>query len=131
MTDIDFFKKVNDTYGHVFGDKVIRVVAQTLKDNVKGKDLAARYGGEEFVILLQDTPANGARILAERIRTAVENGRIRRAGNDESIAKITISLGVASYRAGESASDFIERADKALYESKIQGRNRVTVAKQG
>lgn len=130
MTDIDLFKKVNDTYGHVFGDKVIRVVAQTLKDNVKGKDLAARYGGEEFVILLQDTPSDGARILAERIRTAVENGRIKRIGTDETIAKITISLGVATYQTGESASDFIARADKALYESKAQGRNRVTVAQQ-
>lgn len=131
MSDIDLFKKVNDTYGHVFGDKVLRVVAETLKANVKGKDLAARYGGEEFVILLQDTPADGARILAERIRTAVENGRIRRIGNDETIAKITISLGVATYRTGESANDFIERADKALYESKAQGRNRVTVAQPG
>jgi len=131
MTDIDLFKQVNDTYGHLFGDNVIRVVAQTLKANVKGKDLAARYGGEEFVILLQDTPINGAHILAERIRTAVENGRIRRIGNDETIAKITVSLGVATYRVGESASDFIGRADKALYASKAQGRNRVTMAEPG
>jgi len=130
MTDIDFFKKVNDTYGHLFGDKVIRVVAQTLKANVKGKDLAARYGGEEFVILLQDTPIQGAHVLAERIRVAVENGRIRRIGNDETVSKITVSLGVATYREGESASEFIERADKALYASKTQGRNRVTLAEQ-
>ncbi|MBS4096962.1 MAG: diguanylate cyclase [Sulfuricella sp.] len=128
MTDIDFFKKVNDSYGHLFGDKVIRVVAQTLKDNVKGKDLAARYGGEEFVILLPDTPVEGARILAEKLRATVENGRIRRLDSNETIAKVTISLGVAAYRPGESAAEFIERADQALYASKTQGRNRVTVA---
>ncbi len=128
MTDIDFFKRVNDTYGHLFGDKVIRVVAQTLKNNVKGKDLAARYGGEEFVILLPDTPLEGAQQLAEKIRSTVENGRIRRLDSNETIAKITISLGVTSYRTGENAAQFIERADQALYTSKAQGRNRVTVA---
>lgn len=128
MTDIDFFKKVNDTYGHLFGDKVIRAVAQILKDNVKGKDTAARYGGEEFVILLPDTPVEGARHLAEKIRTAVERCRIKRASDNEAVANITVSLGVAGYRAGESASDFIARADAALYTSKSQGRNRVTIA---
>lgn len=128
ITDIDFFKRVNDTYGHLFGDKVIRAVAQTLKDNVKGKDLAARYGGEEFVILLPDTPVEGARMLAERLRVTVENGRIRRVDRDETIAKVTVSFGVTCYRPGESASEFIERADQALYASKTQGRNRVTVA---
>lgn len=128
MTDIDLFKKVNDTYGHLFGDKVIRVVAQTLKNNVKGKDIAARYGGEEFVILLPDTPLEGAQQLAEKLRSTVENGRIRRLDNNETIAKVTISLGVTSYRAGENAAQFIERADQALYTSKAQGRNRVTVA---
>lgn len=128
MGDIDFFKRVNDTYGHLFGDKVIRAVAQTLKDNVKGKDLAARYGGEEFVILLPDTPVEGARMLAEKLRTTVETGRIRRLDSNETVAKVTISVGVAAYQPGESATQFIERADQALYASKTQGRNRVTVS---
>lgn len=131
MTDIDHFKKVNDTYGHLFGDKVIRAVAQILKENVKGKDTAARYGGEEFVVLLPDTSIEGARVVAEKIRATIERSRIRRTDNNEEIARITVSLGVASYRPGESASEFIERVDTALYASKHQGRNLVTVASAG
>ena len=120
ITDIDFFKRVNDTYGHLFGDKVIRAVAQIFKDNVKGKDTAARYGGEEFVILLPDTPLEGARHLAEKIRATVEKCRIKRAGSNEIVANITVSLGVASFRDGESASEFVARADSALYASKLR-----------
>lgn len=128
IVDIDFFKRVNDTYGHLFGDKVIRAVAQILKDNVKGKDTAARYGGEEFVILLPDTPINGARALAEKIRTTVEKCRIKRAGSNEVVANIAVSVGVACCLKGESGTDFVARADAALYQSKSSGRNRVTVA---
>ncbi|MBI5900041.1 MAG: GGDEF domain-containing protein [Rhodocyclales bacterium] len=128
MADIDHFKQVNDTYGHVFGDKVLRAVAQILQDNVKGKDTAARYGGEEFVVLLPDTPLEGARQLAERIRGIVERCRIKRSSDQGAVANITVSLGAASFRAGERATDFIARADAALYTSKTSGRNRVTVA---
>ncbi|MDD5249039.1 MAG: GGDEF domain-containing protein [Rhodocyclaceae bacterium] len=127
IVDIDHFKRVNDSYGHLFGDKVIRAVAQILKDNVKGKDTAARYGGEEFVILLPDTPLDGARFVAEKIRATVEKCRIKRADSQETVATVTISLGAACYRGGESASDFVARADKALYTSKNRGRNRVTL----
>ncbi len=130
ITDIDFFKRVNDSYGHLFGDKVIKAVAQILKDNVKGKDTAARYGGEEFVVLLPDTPLEGARRLAEKIRTTIERCRIKRVDSNDVIANITVSLGVACYREGESATEFVSRADAALYASKNQGRNRVTVAAQ-
>jgi diguanylate cyclase len=128
MGDIDHFKKVNDTYGHLFGDKVIRVVAGVIKQNVKGRDTAARYGGEEFVVLLPATPLQGAEALAENIRSAIERGRIKRGGSDEAVARITLSLGVALYQPGESGSAFIERADRALYASKHDGRNRVSVA---
>jgi diguanylate cyclase len=128
ITDIDHFKRVNDNYGHLFGDRVIRAVAQILKDNVKGKDTAARYGGEEFVVLLPDTPLDGACRLAEKIRSAVERFSIKRTDNREAVASVTVSLGVASYCGGESGSDFVARADAALYMSKHQGRNRVTVA---
>jgi len=128
ITDIDHFKRVNDTYGHLFGDKVIRAVAQILKDNVKGKDTAARYGGEEFVVLLPDTPIEGARQVAEKIRRTIEGCRIKRTSDNEAVANITVSLGVASFKPGESANDFVARADAALYASKNEGRNRVTLA---
>lgn len=126
ITDIDHFKIVNDTYGHLFGDKVICAIAQVLKKNIKGKDTAARYGGEEFAILLPETPLQGALALAESIRKTIEGSQIKRTHDDVAVSNITVSLGVASYRKNESVSDFFGRADKALYESKRQGRNRVT-----
>lgn len=128
MADIDHFKRVNDTYGHLFGDKVIRSVGHVLHQSIKGKDMAARYGGEEFVVLLPDTSLVGACCLAESIRATIEGGRIKRNDADKSLAQITISLGVASYHPGESAAEFVARADQALYASKSQGRNRVTAA---
>lgn len=127
MVDIDFFKRINDQYGHVFGDRVIQAVARILKDSVKGRDTAARYGGEEFAILLPDTPIEGAVALAEQIRSTVSRCRIKRQGNHELIGNITISLGVARHDGAESAASFVARADRALYTSKQQGRNRVTV----
>jgi diguanylate cyclase len=127
MCDIDHFKKINDNYGHLFGDKVIRAVAQVLTDNVKGRDTAARYGGEEFIVLLPNTPLEGARALAEKIRSTIEGGRIKKGGGEET-AKVTISLGVSRYAPGESSASFIERADKALYVSKQSGRNQVSLA---
>lgn len=126
--DIDNFKQINDSYGHLFGDRVIRMVADILKANVKGKDMAARYGGEEFVILLPDTPLEGAQALAEKIRTSISASRIRRQDSNQTLAKVTISIGVATYRPGEAANDLFERADQALYAAKADGRNRVTVA---
>jgi diguanylate cyclase len=128
MGDIDHFKQVNDSYGHLLGDKVIRVVAQIIKANIKGKDFAARYGGEEFVVLLPETPAPGALALAEKIRSTVAGSRIRRLDNNETLEKVTISLGVASFRPGESGNEMLARADAALYAAKAQGRNSVTAA---
>ena len=128
MLDIDHFKKCNDTYGHLFGDKVIRGVAQALAKNVKGQDTAARIGGEEFAVLLPTTPLEGARVLAERIRGAIAQGRIKSGTNGELIGNITISVGVAQYVAGETVDAIMARADKALYASKSGGRNRVTIA---
>jgi diguanylate cyclase len=128
MCDIDHFKKVNDTYGHVFGDKVIRAVASVIKQNVKGRDTAARYGGEEFVVLLPETSLQGAQTLAEQIRSAIERGRIKRGDQDADVARITLSLGVARHLPGETPSGFVERADRALYASKQNGRNRVSLA---
>lgn len=128
MIDIDHFKVLNDSFGHVFGDRVIRSVGELLKATVKGQDVVARYGGEEFALLLPETPLPGAQVVAERLREAVARSRIRRLNSEETIGSITISAGVASYRPGESVATFIDRADAALYISKTQGRNRVSVA---
>jgi len=128
MADIDHFKKVNDTYGHLIGDQVIRATAQVLKSAVKGRDVVARFGGEEFVVLLPETPGHGALALAEQIRAAFGKLRIRRQGSDEIIAQITISIGVATALPGESVEQAIDRADQALYRAKNEGRNCVRVA---
>jgi len=130
MIDIDHFKRINDTFGHVFGDRVLRTIGQLLKATVKGQDTVARYGGEEFAVLLPETPLTGARIVAERVRESVAGSRIRRLNSEETIGSITISIGVARYRPGDSPASFIERADSALYLSKANGRNRLTLAEE-
>ena len=128
MLDVDHFKRVNDTYGHLFGDKVLRSIAQVLEASVRGRDAVARFGGEEFAALLPQTDLAGARLLADRIRESVANGRIRRNDSSEQVGNITISVGVAEYLPGETVESFIQRADQALYASKQNGRNRVTAA---
>jgi diguanylate cyclase len=128
MLDIDHFKSVNDTHGHLIGDRVIRFVAQVLEKNIKGKDSAARYGGEEFTVLLPETPGGGARSVAESIRKAVESAQLVRSDNKKPLGRITISAGVATFQAGEDVMEFVNRADQALYRSKREGRNRVSVA---
>lgn len=127
MLDIDFFKKVNDTYGHLFGDKVIRAIAEVLKAKVKGQDSVARLGGEEFAVLLPDTSLQGAYAVAEHIRTGVERGKIRRLDKQESVEGITISIGIADCDMHDDWTDAVNKADKALYISKKQGRNRTTL----
>lgn len=127
MLDIDFFKKVNDTFGHPFGDQVIRGVGQALSQLTQRRDVAARYGGEEFALLLPDTPVAGAFEVAERIRAAVARGAIRRASNGAPIGAVTISAGVAQLLPGELPESLVLRADRALYASKQAGRDRVTI----
>jgi len=130
MLDIDHFKKINDTHGHLFGDKVIRGIAEVLKANVKGKDAIARLGGEEFGVLLPETSLSGAQALADKIRQTVEKGRIRRQDGKGEVGGITVSLGVAELNRAEDTAAFLNRADKALYFSKENGRNRVSLAPQ-
>ncbi|HEB96430.1 MAG TPA: GGDEF domain-containing protein [Sedimenticola thiotaurini] len=128
MADIDHFKRVNDTFGHLVGDKVIRFVAETLKQSLKGQDTAARYGGEEFALLLPNTSAENAVVLCDKIRNHIANTNLVRTGTRESLGQITISAGVAQYRFGEEMMDFMQRADQALYVAKENGRNRVVKA---
>jgi len=125
MVDIDHFKRVNDTQGHLVGDRVIRFVASTLKRLVKGKDTAARFGGEEFAVVLPDTPATGAMALAENIRRAIADARLVRSDTREPLSQITVSVGVSAYRRGEEINALLDRADQALYAAKSGGRNRV------
>lgn len=130
MIDVDHFKKINDTYGHLFGDSVLAAIGQILRANVKGKDTAARYGGEEFAVILPETPRGGAVGLAEALRALVAACRVKHNGsrNESWIGHIAVSIGVADYVAGESATEFVARADRALYAAKAQGRNRVILA---
>jgi diguanylate cyclase len=127
MIDIDHFKRVNDTYGHPFGDQVIRAVGQALSSLTQRRDVAARYGGEEFALLLPETPLTGAHNVGERIRAAIARGNIKRGNGDAPIGNITISVGVAQLVPGEDPTSLLARADRALYASKQGGRNRVTV----
>lgn len=125
MTDIDHFKTFNDTYGHLTGDQVLRLVALSVKQNVKGKDIAARYGGEEFAAILPETDLEGAVILADNIRKAVQAKELLKRSTNEKLGRITASFGVASYRPTDTPSSLIERADRCLYAAKHAGRNKV------
>jgi diguanylate cyclase len=125
MIDIDHFKKVNDSHGHVVGDGVLKLTAEALLNCCKGKDTVARYGGEEFAVLMPDTSMPDAMTLAENIRQTIAKRHFVKAGTKESIGYITVSIGLARHRQGESLTDLIERADRALYAAKEGGRNRV------
>ena len=125
LLDIDHFKRFNDTWGHQTGDQVLRLVAMTLKSNIKGKDMAARYGGEEFAAILPETDLEGAIIVADNIRKAVQAKELLKRSTNEKLGRITASFGVAMFRAGDTPSTIIERADRCLYAAKHAGRNRV------
>lgn len=125
MADIDHFKKFNDNYGHVAGDEVLKNVAAVFKDNIRLIDIGARYGGEEFAVILPKTDINEAIIVAERIRSSIESSSLR---FNEEVLNVTISVGVAQFDPSidQTKQSFIERADRALYISKEEGRNRVS-----
>ena len=125
LTDIDHFKMFNDSFGHLTGDQVLRLVAMSVKHNVKGKDTAARYGGEEFAIVLPNTVLRAAITVADHIRRAVMTKELMKRSTGERLGRITISAGVATLRPGDSAQSIIERADTCLYAAKRNGRNRV------
>jgi len=125
LSDIDHFKKFNDTYGHKAGDKALKAVADTLDDIRRPGDTVARYGGEEFAVILPGTGRDAAEAFAERVRAAVEKTDIDIAGQ---VRKVTISVGVSVWRRQWEDNPFIEAADSALYQCKAKGRNCVTVA---
>jgi len=125
MFDLDDFKKLNDTRGHLEGDKVLMKAAALIKEALREIDVAARYGGEEFAVILPETSASGAFVVAERIRRKVADHFRKKKGGP----KVTVSGGVAAYpEDSEALEDLIKRADQGLYRSKAAGKNRITLA---
>lgn len=125
MVDVDHFKSFNDTYGHQVGDQVLKLLAATLTENIKGRDTAARYGGEEFSVILPDTDIADAVRVAEGIRANLAAKRIINKKSGEELGQITVSIGAGKFVYGEPLGQFIHRADEALYAAKKGGRNRV------
>jgi diguanylate cyclase len=125
MTDIDHFKNFNDSYGHLTGDHVLRLVAASVKNNVKGQDIAARYGGEEFAVVLPNTVLRSAITVADHIRRAVMTKELMKRSSGEHLGRVTLSVGVATLRKNDNPQTLIERADGCLYAAKRHGRNRV------
>lgn len=124
MADIDFFKKFNDAHGHLTGDQVLRLVARTMKDKFKDKATITRFGGEEFAIILPEADLVAGKFGAETVRQALLTRELVKRSTNENLGRITISLGVAGYHRGDTASSIVERADQALMQAKRDGRNR-------
>ena len=123
LADLDHFKSINDTYGHVVGDRVLRFVATTLKQSIKGKDVIARYGGEEFAVILPRTPLRAAIEVAEQLRLAVMKGELIRRSTGEKYTRVTISIVVAALHNRTSPQALLEAADVCLHAAKRSGRN--------
>ncbi|MFK5984330.1 MAG: GGDEF domain-containing protein [Pseudomonadota bacterium] len=125
VLDIDHFKNINDTYGHAFGDTILKEISQHISNCIRTTDVFSRFGGEEFVVLLNNTNRSGALLLAERIRQQIEKSFVL--NNDEKVF-YTSSIGVATLNNNDNRDSFFNRADKALYEAKENGRNRVVLS---
>ena len=123
VVDIDHFKKINDTYGHIVGDTVLRSVAQGIRNTVRRSDEVFRYGGEEFVVLLSNTEIDGAKFIAERIRKEIK--KLTFSVNEN--IKVTASIGVSSTNTIRDVTDTLFHADKALYQAKEEGRDKVVI----
>jgi diguanylate cyclase len=125
LADIDHFKSINDRFGHTVGDEIIKLVAGTIAQNVKGKDVAARYGGEEFAIILPETEIGNAITIAEQIKEKLQTLKWASRQNKQNVGSVTASFGVAALKPGEKKNHFIQRTDENLYSAKKSGRNRV------
>ncbi len=125
MFDIDHFKSFNDSYGHLTGDQVLRLVSNSLKQTIKGQDITARYGGEEFAVVLPNTALRQALTVADHIRRAVMAKELKKKSTGEILGRVTISVGVSMLKSGDDTDALIERADACLYVAKRNGRNRV------
>lgn len=124
LCDLDYFKEINDTYGHNTGDEVLKIVSGILKESVRAADIVGRYGGDEFLLILPETSIKGAEDMAERIRLAVQDTEFP-AGNGKSV-RTTLSLGITNFQGGRAdIHDLINRIDNALYTSKRAGKNQV------
>jgi diguanylate cyclase len=128
MVDIDHFKSFNDNFGHQVGDQVLRLVGRTLVEGIKGRDFAARYGGEEFAIILPESNVMAGMAVGNALRKAIAMKDVINRNTGDKLGRITMSVGVAEFVAGESPEDMIERADGALYTAKHNGRNQVAAA---
>jgi diguanylate cyclase (GGDEF)-like protein len=126
MLDIDHFKAINDTYGHMVGDQVLRVLAGELRNGIRHSDHIGRYGGEEFLVLLPRTPPESAIRMAERLLKLARTLAVK--VNDQ-VVRLTVSIGIAQYDRSETWKEFLERADKALYQSKNNGRDQWSILK--
>lgn len=131
LVDIDHFKNFNDTYGHQTGDQILRLVAQTLKMGLKGRDLPARYGGEEFGIVLPNTTVENSFTVAEQIREAIAAKELIKRSTGENLGRLTVSIGIARALEGDTPASLIGRSDKALYKAKDTGRNLCVIAPDG
>jgi diguanylate cyclase len=124
VCDVDLFKRINDAYGHLAGDKVLKIIAKSLQRNLRSTDFIARFGGEEFVALMPETSTNEAKVVAEKMRRKIEESPFN---FKKEPVQITVSFGISEFAEGETADEVFSRADKALYEAKDKGRNRVQI----
>ena len=122
VCDVDLFKRINDNYGHLAGDKVLKIIAKSLQVNLRDSDFIARFGGEEFVALMPETSLEEAKLVAEKLRMKVENSPFN---FKKEPVQITVSFGISEFKPGDSSNAVFERADKALYKAKENGRNQV------
>lgn len=125
MCDVDYFKNFNDTWGHPFGDDVLRLIARATKEIIRRHDIAARYGGDEFAVILPNTALPAAEEIAERLRVEVNTKSIIQRSTGHNLGRVSVSIGIAQWRDDEPVRDFVERADTCLYAAKKNGRNRV------
>ncbi len=122
LLDLDRFKEINDNYGHIVGDAVLKTFADCIMESMRSSDIVFRYGGEEFVILLRNTKVEGAKLLAERMRKKVEEMKFE---YNNIKLNISVSIGLAEFQEGDDRLTLVERADSLLYKAKENGRNRV------